>query len=96
VLVAGASTVHRSGLSRAEVLFRALGESSVLTIAGHRVLVLTTDLPARSPSALGALRDARGRSLVDVVPLAAHEAPARLAAYAAGETSPVGELLPEA
>ena len=33
---------------------------AVLTTAGHRVLVLTTDLPARAPPPLTALRDARG------------------------------------
>lgn len=95
VLVAGASTVHRSGLRRSDVLFRTLGEASVLTTAGHRVLVLTTDLPVRASSALGAVRAARGVSLVDVVPLGAPDAATRLAAYAAGQVLPVGELLPE-
>jgi DNA modification methylase len=94
VLVAGASTVHRSGLRRSDVLFRTLGEASVLTTAGHRVLVLTTDLPARGSSALAAVRDARGVALVDAVELGAPGVPERLAAYAAGSTTaPVGELL---
>jgi site-specific DNA-methyltransferase (adenine-specific) len=94
VLVAGASTVHRSGLRRSDVLFRTLGEATVLTTAGHRVLVITTDLPARGSSALTALRDARGVALVDAVELAAPGGPERLAVYAAGGTAaPVGELL---
>ncbi|MGK2949270.1 MAG: DNA-methyltransferase [Acidimicrobiales bacterium] len=95
VLVAGASTVSRNGLRRTDVLFRTLGEAGVLTAAGHRVLVLTTDLPARASGALAALRDARGGPLVDAVELTAPGAQARLAAYAAGGVAePVGDLLP--
>ncbi len=93
VLVAGASTVHRSGLRRSDVLFRTLGEASVLTTAGHRVLVLTSDLPARASSALTALRAARGVSLVDAVELGTEGAAERLAAYGSGVAEPVGELL---
>jgi DNA modification methylase len=94
VLVAGASTVHRSGLRRSDVLFRTLGEAAVLTTAGHRVLVVTTDLPARASSALAALAAARGASLVDVLELGADGVDDRLAAYAAGGVeAPVGELL---
>jgi site-specific DNA-methyltransferase (adenine-specific) len=95
VLVAGASTVVHTGLRRADVLFRTLGEASVLTAAGHRVLLLTTDLPPARSAALEALRAARGGSLVDVLELGAPGVPARLAVYAAGQASaPVGELLP--
>ena len=96
VLVAGASTIVRSGLRRTDVLFRTLGEASVLTAAGHRVLVLTTDLPAPRSAPLAALETARGVSLVDVVELGAPGAVERLAAYAAGATEPVGGLLPGA
>ena len=95
VLVAGASTVVRSGLRRSDVLFRTLGEAGVLTAAGHRVLVLTTDLPVRASSALTALDTARGGPLVDALELAAEGVPERLAAYAAGGvTAPIGDLLP--
>lgn len=97
VLVAGASTVARTGLRRSDVLFRTLGEASVLTTAGHRVLVVTTDLPARSSSPMTALRDARGVALVDALELGGEGVAERLAAYAAGGVSaPVGELLPGA
>ena len=96
VLVAGASTVVPAGLRRSDVLFRALGEASVLTTAGERVLLLTTELPARGSAALAALHAARGTSLVDVVPLGAGGAHERLAVYAAGATEPVGEPLGEA
>jgi site-specific DNA-methyltransferase (adenine-specific) len=97
VLVAGASTVVRSGLRRSDVLFRTLGEAAVLTTAGHRVLVLTTDLPAPRSAPLAALAAARGAALVDVLELGAAGVVERLAAYAAGgHTEPVGPLLPGA
>jgi site-specific DNA-methyltransferase (adenine-specific) len=94
VLVAGASTVVRSGLRRSDVLFRTLGEASVLTQAGNRVLVVTTDLPSPRSAPLAALTAARGTSLVDVVELGALGARERLAGYAAGSSSPIGDLLP--
>jgi site-specific DNA-methyltransferase (adenine-specific) len=94
VLVAGASTVARTGLRRSDVLFRTLGEAAVLTTAGSPVLVLTTDLPAPRSAALAALRAARGVTLVDALELGASGVGERLAAYAAGTTSPVGDLLP--
>lgn len=96
VLVAGASTVARTGLRRSDVLFRTLGEAGVLTTAGHRVLVLTTDLPAPRSAPLAALQASRGVALVDALELGAPGAPERLAAYAAGTTEPVGDLLPGA
>jgi site-specific DNA-methyltransferase (adenine-specific) len=95
VLVAGASTVTRTGLRRSDVLFRTLGEAAVLTTAGHRVLVLTTDLPARGSAPLAALAAARGVSLVDAIELGATGLAPRLAAYAAGGVdAPIGDLLP--
>jgi hypothetical protein len=85
----------RTGLRRADVLFRTLGEAAVLTTSGHRVLVLTTDLPTRGSAPLAAVAAARGASLVDALELGATGVPARLAAYAAGGvTTPVGDLLP--
>ena len=95
MLVAGASTVVRTGLRRSDVLFRTLGEAAVLTTAGHRVLVLTTDLPARGSAPLAAVAAARGVTLVDALELGATGVAPRLAAYAAGgQHEPVGELLP--
>ncbi len=95
VIVAGASTVMRTGFRRSDVLFRTLGEASVLTTAGHQVLVLTTDLPARGSAALTAVASARGVTLVDALELGATGVAPRLAAYAAGgQHDPVGELLP--
>lgn len=97
VLVAGTGTVARGGLRRSDVLFRTLGEATVLTTAGHRVLVLTTDLPASRSAAAAALSAARGTSLVDALELGARGVPERLAVYAGGSVSdPVGDLLPGA
>jgi DNA modification methylase len=95
VIVAGASTIVRTGLRRSDVLFRTLGEAATLSTAGHRVLVLTTDLPARGSAALAAVGAARGVTLVDALELGATGVAPRLAAYAAGgQHEPVGELLP--
>lgn len=94
VLVAGASTVGRTGLRRSDVLFRTLGEAAVLTTAGHLVLVLTTDLPAPRSAPFTALQAARGVSLVDALELGAPGVSERLAAYGSGTTHPVGDLLP--
>ena len=94
VLVAGASTVVRAGLRRSDVLFRTLGEAAVLTQAGHRVLVITTDLPLPRSAPLAALRAARGVNLIDAIELGSPGAQERLAAYAAGAAAPIGDLLP--
>ena len=70
----------------------------MLTAAGHRVLVLTTDLPA---GPLGAARPrsraARGATLVDALELGARAWPrAWPSTRPVGSTGPVGELLPGA
>ncbi len=93
VLVAGTSTVARSGLRRSDVLFRTLGEASVLTRDGHRVLVVTTDLPSPRSAPLAAIAGARGHGRVDGVELGAAGSRDRLAGYAAGTVTPIGDLL---
>ncbi|MDQ2648370.1 MAG: site-specific DNA-methyltransferase [Actinomycetota bacterium] len=95
VLVAGTGTVARRGLSRTDVLYRTLGEASILTAAGQRVLVVTTDLPPARSAMAKALAGARGGALVDVVSLTAAGSVERLAGYAAGAVEgPIGDLLP--
>ncbi len=95
VLVAGTATVARTGLRRADVLYRVLGEASVLSADGRRVLVLTTDLPPARTTQRAAISAARGRVLTDVISLDAAGAVERLAVYAAGgRVAPVGDLLP--
>jgi site-specific DNA-methyltransferase (adenine-specific) len=95
VLVAGTGTVAKRGLSRSDVLFRALGEASVLTSAGHRVLLLTTDLPPARSAMAKALAAARGGPIVDALALGGRGAVERLAAYSVGGgAGPIGDLLP--
>jgi site-specific DNA-methyltransferase (adenine-specific) len=46
--VAGGFTSHRSGLKRADVLWKALGKAAVLReVSGTPLVLLTTDVPAR-------------------------------------------------
>jgi DNA modification methylase len=78
VLVAGGSTVARTGLRRSDVLFRVLGEAAVLSGGGHRVLVLSSDLPAPSSSQAGALRGVVGSVVVDALELGQPATDARL------------------
>ena len=107
VEVVGGFTVGRPGLRRTDVLERTLGRAARLSDFGARpLLVLATDVPsARTPGGR-ALAAARGRVLVDVVPVdlapagVADGAPdpvvGRLRAYARGgdaEPTPIGDLI---
>lgn len=100
--VVGGFTVGRPGLRRNDVLERALGRAARLSDFGARpLLVLATDVPGPRTPGGKALVAARGRVLVDVVPVdrPSHDAAVveRLRAYAGspgGVPSPVGELLP--
>ena len=102
--VVGGFTVARPGLRRAEVLERTLGRAARLSDFGaHPLLVMATDLPPPRSAGARALAAARGRLLVDVVPVDASDpvlagvVAERLAAYAAGASDaatgprPVGE-----
>ncbi|HEX6419711.1 MAG TPA: site-specific DNA-methyltransferase [Acidimicrobiales bacterium] len=100
--VVGGFTIGRPGLRRTDVLERALGRAARLSDFGrHRLLVMATDLPPRRSAGAGALAAARGRVLVDVLPVDVADGPAadavegRLRAYAAGggHAAPVGDLL---
>jgi site-specific DNA-methyltransferase (adenine-specific) len=94
VLVAGTGTVVRRGLSRTDVLYRTLGEASILQAAGHPVLVVTTDLPPARSALAKAVGAARGGPIVDAVVLGGRGVVERLAAYAAGGgVEPIGDLL---
>jgi len=68
--VVGGFTIGRPGLRRTDVLERTLGRAARLSDFGaRRLLVLATDVPpARTPGGK-ALAAARGRVLVDVVPV---------------------------
>jgi hypothetical protein len=88
--VVGGFTVARPGMRRVEVLERSLGRAARMSDFGaQRLLVMATDLPPRRSAGARALASARGRVMVDVLPVdAADPATAgqvaeRLAAYAA-------------
>jgi site-specific DNA-methyltransferase (adenine-specific) len=102
--VVGGFTIGRPGLRRTDVLERTLGRAARLSGFGtHRVLVLATDVPPRRSAGAKALASARGRVVVDVIPVdtaATADATAaavadRLRAYAAGDgaTEPIGDLI---
>jgi site-specific DNA-methyltransferase (adenine-specific) len=104
--VVGGFTIGRPGLRRTDVLERTLGRAARLSGFGaQRLLVLATDVPAARTPGGRALADARGRVLVDVLPVDLPEPESaavveRLRAYchvspAAGHAvpSPVGPLL---
>ncbi len=91
--VVGGFTLARPGLRRVEVLERTLGRAARLSGFGsRRLLVMATDLPPRRSAGAEALAAARGRVLVDVVPVDASDAATadavaeRLTAYAAPGT----------
>jgi DNA modification methylase len=103
--VVGGFTIGRPGLRRTDVLERALGRAARLSdFGGQPLLVFATDLPpARTPGGK-ALAAARGRVLVDVLPVDLPASPstggadpvlARLRAYAtaADGARPVGDLI---
>jgi site-specific DNA-methyltransferase (adenine-specific) len=94
--VVGGFTVARPGLRRIDVLERALGRAARVSGYGtRRLLVLATDFPEVRSAGRAALAEARGRVLVDVLPVEDAEVTvARLAAYAAGGGSdPIGGLV---
>ncbi len=71
-LVSGGFTATRSGLRRAETVWRSLGQASVLhTATDLRVVLLSTDLPARSSPTSQALQRSTGdsgpiRAVIDI------------------------------
>ena len=83
--VTGAFTTTPAGLSRADVLWKAVGRASVLDASGvGPVVLVSSDLPARRSAgdvALRALGSRRIHDVVGVLDTAGHE---RLARYAAG------------
>jgi hypothetical protein len=83
--VTGGFTTVRGGLSRADVLWRALGRASVLRAAGGAPLVLlTSHLPVAGTPGDAALRAVGPDGVFDVVAMGAGAGRDRLAAYATG------------
>jgi site-specific DNA-methyltransferase (adenine-specific) len=87
--VSGGFTTTRTGLRRADTLWKALGRASVLHQGRDdlRLVLLTTDLPTRGSNGAVALANQRGsgRPVADVVQLLDWSDEARLAAYALGK-----------
>ncbi len=68
--VVGGFTIARPGLRRTDVLERTLGRAARLSGFGaQRLLVLATDTPPRRSAGAKALAAARGRLMVDVLPV---------------------------
>lgn len=89
--VAGPYTSHRGGMSRSDVVWKALGRAHALRgvssrAAGETVplVFLTTDLPRPRSEGDKALRAAGPEGFFDVIDVLAHEGRARLARYGAG------------
>jgi DNA modification methylase len=92
--VVGGFTIARPGLRRTEVLERTLGRAARLSDFGtHRVLVMATDVPPPRSAGAKALAAARGRVLVDVLPVdgatdVARAVADRLRRYATADGAP--------
>ncbi|MBS1837745.1 MAG: site-specific DNA-methyltransferase [Actinobacteria bacterium] len=86
--VSGGLTVTRSGLRRADVLWRAIGAAAVLHGSGSAMplVLISTDLPARGTAGEKALRmvTGAGRPVFDVVELLDDAGRDRLRRHAAG------------
>ncbi|TVR26472.1 MAG: site-specific DNA-methyltransferase [Ilumatobacter sp.] len=88
--VAGSFTSHRSGMSRTEIVWRALGRASAATGRSPDVpfVVLTTELPRAGTEGDVALRAAGPTVCFDVVDLLSGDHRERLAAYATSADAP--------
>ncbi len=84
--VVGGQTTGGAGLRRGELLWKALGQASVLREAepDSRLLVLTTALPARSTTNERALELALGSTVHAALQLGDDDTPAHLAQLASG------------
>jgi hypothetical protein len=86
--LAGAHTTHRGGLTRSDVVWRALGRATALRGAASfshvPVLLLTAQLPRRASDADAALRAGGPSTVFDVIDLLNPSACERLQRYAKG------------
>lgn len=91
----------RAGLRPSDVVWKALGKAAVIANAEaepYRLVVLTTELPAKGQPTAGALREARGadKPIFDIIDLLDDASRKRLARYARSGPGrgPSGELYP--
>ena len=86
--VSGGFTSNRPGLRRTDTLWKALGKAAVLKSAypSARLVLLTTNAPARNSAGDAALSEVRGakRAIRDVIVLSSGEDLQRLRRYARG------------
>ncbi len=80
--IGGPFTRHRGGLNSADAVWRLLGRAHALRGAGHRVLVLTSELPRRRTEFDQAIRAAGPEALFDVIDVFDDADLERLATYA--------------
>ena len=78
VVVAGGFTPSPCGLRRSEVLWRTIGQAAVVADTDDRVLVLTTELPAKGTAQFRALDAVLGSTIDAAIELTAVDAVARL------------------
>jgi site-specific DNA-methyltransferase (adenine-specific) len=84
--VAGASTSHRGGLARTDVVWRTLGRvSAVRDHVNGPIVLLTPQLPRKGSEGDLALRAAGPQAFFDAIDLRLVDARARLSAYAIGD-----------
>ena len=76
---------YRGGLTSVDAVWRTLGRAHALRGLGHRVLVLTSELPKRRSEFDVAIRNAGPQAVFDVIDVFDDEALARLGRYARGE-----------
>jgi site-specific DNA-methyltransferase (adenine-specific) len=79
----------RGGLTSTDAVWRTLGRAHALRGLGERVLVLTAELPRRRTELDLVLRAAGPAAMFDVIDVFDPDALERLAAYAAGRTTPL-------
>jgi DNA modification methylase len=97
--VSGAFTTFRPGLRRTDTLWKALGKAAALmaeTDANKRRLVLlTTDLPAKGSAGFKALENVYGKVYFDAIEMFRGEGQRRLREYAEGyaEDEPIYPLM---
>jgi len=87
--IAGSFMRWRGGLTTTDAVWRTLGRAHVMRGLGERVLVLTSELPRRRTDLDQALRAAGPAAMFDVIDVFDDDALVRLAAYGAGQTTPL-------
>jgi site-specific DNA-methyltransferase (adenine-specific) len=81
---------YRGGLTSVDAVYRMLGRAHVLRGLGERVLVLTSDIPARRSEFDTAIQAAGAGAVFDVIDVFDPDALARLAEYGrGGATTPL-------